>query len=95
MFLSSQVGVVLATAALIVLGLLISRSQSRVAGSVRPGRDDDSPVPAKASLALLLYSLLPLAPLSRGWGWLAATQFPQPLQFIILWVFSSATGCDR
>jgi len=44
---------------------------------------------------VLLYSLLPLAVLSRGWGWLAATQFPQPLQFIILWVFSSATGCDR
>ena len=58
-------------------------------------REDGRPAPAKASLALLLYSLLPLALLSRGWGWLAATEFPQPLQFVILWVFSSATGCNR
>ena len=89
-------GVVLGTSALIFLGFLISRSQSqKQVGSQSPARDEESPVPAKASLAVLLYSLLPLAVLSRGWGWLAATQFPQPLQFIILWVFSSATGCDR
>merc|ERR1719242_1741447 len=89
-----QVGVVVATSALLFLGFLVSRSQ--IPGGVSPARDEERPeVPAKASLAVLLYSLLPLALLSRGWGWLAATEFPQPLQFIILWVFSSATGCNR
>ena len=83
-----------ATSALLFLGFLVSRSQ--IPGGVSPSRDEERPeVPAKASLAVLLYSLLPLALLSRGWGWLAATEFPQPLQFIILWVFSSATGCNR
>ena len=85
----------LASSALIVLAFLISRSQSLQQPAQSPSPEAESPVPAKASPALLLYSLLPLALLSRGWGWLAATQFPQPLQLIIIWVFSSATGCNR
>jgi len=82
-----QLGVVVATCGLSLLFLLISASCGEREAPAHP--------PARASLARLVYSLLPLASISRGWGWLAATHFPQPIQWIILWVFSVATGCDR
>ena len=78
---------VVATCGLSLLSLLISASCGEREAPAHP--------PARASLARLVYSLLPLASISRGWGWLAATHFPQPIQWIILWVFSVATGCDR
>ena len=54
----------------------------------------DSVIPASTSLALTLYTWLPLALVSRGWGWLAACQFPAPLQLTINTVFARATGCN-
>jgi len=84
-----QIGVVVVTSVLFLLFLLIS-AQCR-----DRAKSEESELTGRASLSHLLYSLLPLASLSRGWGWLAATQFPQPIQFIILWVFSAATGCNR
>jgi len=33
-------------------------------------------------LSLTLYSCLPLASISRGWGWLTKCEFPQPLRIL-------------
>jgi len=46
-------------------------------------------------LSLTFYSCLPLASMSRGWGWLTKCEFPQPLRILIIWIFAVATGCDR
>jgi len=69
---------------------------SSLQSSCSPSSDSvTSPViPASTSLALILYSWLPLALVSRGWGWLAACQFPAPLQVTINSVFAHATGCN-
>ena len=48
-----------------------------------------------SDLALGLYSCLPLASISRGWGWLASVHLPQPLMTLVIRVFAEATGCDR
>jgi len=49
----------------------------------------------KSHPALILYSCLPLASISRGWGWLASCQFPTPIRILIIWIYALATGCDR
>lgn len=85
-----QVGVVLACSVLALLFLVISGCRDQGAPQKSEGE-----VRGNVSLALLLYSILPLSSLSRAWGFLAATNFPQPVQFIILWIFSAVTGCNR
>ena len=98
---TTQVGVVTTFSLLFLSFLLLSSSFKRnddLTAVTRESLDvklQPGVVSQSSKLVLSLYSCLPLASLSRGWGWLAATEFPQPLQFIILWVFSSATGCNR
>jgi len=96
-----QVGAV-ATFSLLFLSFLLLSSKLK--------RDDDlstvvrdlpdvklrpAVVSQSSDLALGLYSCLPLASLSRGWGWLASVHLPPPLMTLVIWIFAVATGCDR
>ena len=99
-----QVGAVTTFSVLFLLFLLISSSVSSKCHSKDDLHTSLGHVSANSSqhvishqshLTLILYSCLPLASISRGWGWLAACQFPTPIRILIIWVYALATGCDR
>ena len=95
-----QVGAVATFSLLFLTFLLLNsklKSDDDVSSVVRDCPDvklKPGVVSPSSDLALGLYSCLPLASLSRGWGWLASVHLPQPLMTLVIWVFASATGCE-
>lgn len=98
---SIQVGAV-ATFSLLFLSFLLLSSKlksdddlSTVVRDIPDVKLRPGVVSQSSDLALGLYSCLPLASLSRGWGWLTSLHLPQPLMTLVIWIFAEATGCDR
>jgi len=96
-----QVGAV-ATFSLLFLSFLLLSSKFKSDDDLSSVNRDSPDVNLKprvvchsSDLALGLYSCLPLASISRGWGWLASVHLPQPLMTLVIRVFAEATGCDR
>jgi len=96
-----QVGAVTTFSILLILFLLISSTSKKCHNEDDLSSTDPTSqltpetVIPQSQYALALYSLLPLASISRGWGWLASRQFPTPIRILIIWIFALATGCDR
>jgi len=95
-----QVGVVTTFSLLFLSFLLLSSSFKRnddLTAVTRESLDvklQPGVVSQSSKLVLSLYSCLPLASLSRGWGWLASLYLPHPIRTQILWIFAVWTGCD-